>query len=144
MAKKLGIFTSVLLGVAGGTAAAVFLATETGKTVKNKVSKLVKDYQENHEEINADLVNKAQDLKDQAVGKYEDVKSQLESGELTLDDLLRSGKEKVQVITEQIKEKVQEAQANPVASDEATAEDSTIIEVPEEDVVVREDIEIDL
>lgn len=144
MAKKLGIFTSILLGVAGGTAAAVFLATETGKTVKNKVSKLVKDYQDNHEEINADLINKAQDLKDQAVGKYEDVKSQLESGELTVDDLLRSGKEKVQDITEQIKDKVNEAKKHSTASQEGTEKETTIIEVPEEDVVVRDDIEIDL
>lgn len=144
MAKKLGIFTSVLLGVAGGTAAAVFLATETGKTVKDKVSKVVKDYQENHEEINANLMNKAQDLKDQTVGKYEDVKGQLESGELTLDDLLRSGKEKVQTFAEQIKEKMQETTVEPTDFQEDGQKDATIIEVPEEDVVVQDDIEIDL
>ncbi len=144
MAKKLGVFTSVLLGVAGGTAAAVFLATETGKTVKDKVSKLVKDYQDNHEEINANLMNKAQDLKDQTVGKYEDVKGQLESGELTLDDLLRSGKEKVQTFAEQIKEKMQETTVEPADFQEDAQKDATIIEVPEEDVVVQDDIEIDL
>ena len=40
MAKKIGIFTSILLGVAGGAAAAAFLATESGKKVKKQVNHL--------------------------------------------------------------------------------------------------------
>ena len=50
MAKKIGIFTSILVGVAGGAAAAAFLATESGKKVKKQVTDLVKDYKENHED----------------------------------------------------------------------------------------------
>ena len=43
MAKKIGIFTSILLGVAGGAAAAAFLATESGRKVKKQVTDFVKD-----------------------------------------------------------------------------------------------------
>lgn len=146
MAKKLGALTSIILGVAGGAAAAAFLATESGKKVKKQVSDFVKDYQENRDEINADLVNKANDLKDQAVDRFEDVKGQLESGELTIDDLIQSGKEKVQDLTEQLKDKFAEVKTSSEAKTEASEEDKaeTIIEVPEEDVVVQDDIEIDL
>ena len=101
----------------------------------------VKDYQENHEEINADLVNKAHDLKDQAVDKFEDVKGQLESGDLTIDDLLQSGKEKVLDLTDQIKDKIVEAKSPAEVQDEGAV---PVIEVPKEDVVVQEDIEINL
>lgn len=141
MAKKIGIFTSILLGVAGGAAAAAFLATESGRKVKKQVTDFVKDYQENHEEINADLVNKAHDLKDQAVDKFEDVKGQLESGDLTIDDLLQTGKEKVLDLTDQIKDKIVEAKSPAEIQDEGAA---PLIEVPEEDIVVQEDIEINL
>ena len=141
MAKKIGIFTSILLGVAGGAAAAAFLATESGKKVKKQVTDFVKDYQENHEEINADLVNKAHYLKDQAVDKFEDVKGQLESGDLTIDDLLQTGKEKVLDLTDQIKDKIAEAKSPAEIQDEGAA---PLIEVPEEDIVVQEDIEINL
>ena len=141
MAKKIGIFTSILLGVAGGAAAAAFLATESGNKVKKQVTDFVKDYQENHEEINAYLVNKAHDLKDQAVDKFEDVKSQLESGDLTIDDLLQTGKEKVLDLTDQIKDKIAEAKSPAEIQDEGAA---PLIEVPEEDIVVQEDIEINL
>ena len=141
MAKKIGIFTSILLGVAGGAAAAAFLATESGRKVKKQVTDFVKDYQENHEEINADLVNKAHDLKEQAVDKFEDVKGQLESGDLTIDDLLQTGKEKVLDLTDQIKDKIVEAKSPAEVQDEGAV---PVIEVPKEDVVVQEDIEINL
>lgn len=136
MAKKLSMLTSIVLGAAGGAAAAVFLATETGKKVKGKVTNFVKDYQENHEEINADLVNKARDLKDQAVEKYEDVKGQLDSGELTVDDLFQTGKEKVQQIRDQSLEKFDQLK-------EKVAE-RPVENAIEETSVVIEDIEIDM
>ncbi|MGZ7228788.1 YtxH domain-containing protein, partial [Streptococcus pyogenes] len=81
-------------------------------------------------------VNKAHDLKDQAVDRFEDVKGQFESGELTIEDLIQSGKEKVQDLTDQIKDKLAEVKS--------AEEETTIIDIPEEDVIVQEDIEIDL
>lgn len=60
--KSSSVLTSLLLGAAGGAAAAAFLASKTGKVVKKKVVNFANDYKENHDEINADFVNKAQDL----------------------------------------------------------------------------------
>ncbi|MBF0788238.1 MULTISPECIES: YtxH domain-containing protein [unclassified Streptococcus] len=155
MVKKSSIFTSVLLGAAGGAAAAVFLATKTGQAVKQKVVNFAKDYQDNHEEINAELIQKAQDLGQQAVDRYESVKGQLESGELTVDHLVQSGKEKAQFVKsqslekfEQIKEKI--AEQNVTTSDlvEAIKEKARAIPsaevLAEEAAVTTEDIEIDL
>lgn len=139
MAKKSSIFTSLLLGAVGGAAAAVFLATETGKKAKKKVVDLANNYQENHEEINADLLHKAQDLGNQVVEKYSEVKEQLETGELTVNDLIQSGKEKAQALTEQVKEKW---------SEQAPEAGEVILEVEEEapvaEPVVQDDIEITL
>lgn len=155
MVKKSSIFTSILLGAAGGAAAAAFLATKTGQAVKQKVLNFAKDYQENHEEINAELIQKAQDLGQQAVDKFDSVKGQLESGELTVDDLVQSGKEKAQLVKaqslekfEQIKEKIAEQNlttADLVGSIKEKAKAlPSVEEVAEELAVTAEDIEIDL
>lgn len=122
MVKKSSIFTSILLGAAGGAAAAVFLASKTGKAVKEKVVHFARDYKENHEEINADLINKAQDLGKQAVDRYEEVKSQFESGELTVDDLVQSGKEKAQVVKEQSLEKFEQIKEKMAEQNLSTAD----------------------
>ena len=132
MAKKTSMFTSLLLGAAGGAAVAVFLASETGKVVKNKVTSFAKDYQENHDEINEDLVNKAQDLGQQVVSKFDHVKT----GELTVDDLIQSGKEKALALKDQSLEKIDQVK-------EKFAESETI-EVLQEEKVVQDDIEINL
>ncbi|MGT2951516.1 hypothetical protein BU202_10075 [Streptococcus cuniculi] len=155
MVKKSSIFTSILLGAAGGAAAAAFLATKTGQAVKKKVVNFAKDYQENHEEINAELIQKAQDLGQQAVDKYETVKGQLETGELTVDDLVQSGKEKAQLVKaqslekfEQIKEKIAEQQLSTGDLVESIKEKARTLPhsaaAPEELAVTTEDIEIDL
>ncbi|MBF0819346.1 YtxH domain-containing protein [Streptococcus acidominimus] len=155
MVKKSSIFTSILLGAAGGAAAAAFLATKTGQVVKKKVRNLAKDYRENHEEINAEFIQKAQDLGQQAVDKYESVKGQLESGELTVDDLVQTGKEKAQLVKsqslekfEQIKEKMAEQNittSDLLASIKSKAKAApSVEEVAEEIAVTTEDIEIDL
>ncbi|MER0122690.1 YtxH domain-containing protein [Streptococcus sp. ZJ93] len=155
MVKKSSIFTSILLGAAGGAAAAAFLATKTGQAVKKKVLDFTKDYQENHDEINAELIQKAQDLGQQAIDKYETVKDQLESGELTVDDLVQSGKEKAQLVKaqslekfEQIKEKIAEQNLTTADLVESIKEKATVLPkssaVRKEDVVTTEDIEIDL
>ncbi|CRH89386.1 Gas vesicle protein [Chlamydia trachomatis] len=136
MAKKTSMFTSLLLGAAGGAAVAVFLASETGKVVKNKVTSFAKDYQENHDEINEDWVNKAQDLGQQVVSKFDHVKTQLETGELTVDDLIQSGKEKALALKDQSLEKIDQVK-------EKFAESETI-EVLQEEKVVQDDIEINL
>ncbi len=70
------MWTSLLLGARGG-AAARFLASKTGKTVKEKVVNFANDYKENHEEINADFVTKAQDLGKQATERFTEVKLNL-------------------------------------------------------------------
>lgn len=156
MVKKSSVFTSILLGVAGGAAAAVFLASKTGKSVKEKVVKFANDYKENHDQINADLVHKAQDFGKQAVNKYGEVKEQLESGELTVDEMIQSGKEKVQTVKEhslekfeQIKEKI--AESNLTTEDllasikeKAASFTQSDLEVDEEETEVSEVIEIDL
>ncbi|MGT2714995.1 YtxH domain-containing protein [Streptococcus respiraculi] len=155
MVKKSSIFTSILLGAAGGAAAAAFLATKTGQAVKNKVVSFAKDYQENHEEINAELIQKAQDLGQQAVDTFDSVKGQLESGELTVDDLVQSGKEKAQLVKaqslekfEQIKEKIAEQNLTTGDLVESIKEKAkslpSVEEVAEELAVTTEDIEIDL
>ncbi|MTB64786.1 YtxH domain-containing protein [Streptococcus sp. zg-86] len=155
MVKKSSIFTSILLGAAGGAAAAAFLATKTGQVVKKKVLDFTKDYQENHEEINAEWIQKAQDLGQQAVDKYETVRDQLTSGELTVDDLVQSGKEKAQLVKaqslekfEQIKEKIAEQNLTTADLVESIKEKTQTLpsaeELEEELAVTTEDIEIDL
>ncbi|HFU4116223.1 TPA: YtxH domain-containing protein [Streptococcus suis] len=150
MVKKSSVLTSLLLGVAGGAAAAAFLATKTGKAVKERVVNFANDYKENHEEINADLVNKAQDLGKQATDRFTEVKTQLETGELTVEDLVKSGKEKSVETFEQIKEKI--AEQNLSTADILEAIKAKTVKAPtvdvaeevEDAVVVSEDIEIDL
>lgn len=150
MVKKSSVLTSLLLGVAGGAAAAAFLATKTGKAVKERVVNFANDYKENHEEINADLVNKAQDLGKQATDRFTEVKTQLETGELTVEDLFKSGKEKSVETFEQIKEKI--AEQNLSTADILEAIKAKTVKAPtvdvteevEDAVVVSEDIEIDL
>lgn len=155
MVKKSSIFTSILLGAAGGAAAAAFLATKTGRAVKQRVVNFANDYKGNHEEINAELIQRVQDLGQQAVGRYETVKDQLASGELTVDHFLQSGKEKAQFVKsqslekfEQIKEKI--AEQNVTTGDllesikEKTRTLPSTNDIVEEVSVTTEDIEIDL
>lgn len=155
MVKKSSIFTSILLGAAGGAVAAAFLATKTGQAVKQRVVNFANDYKGNHEEINAELIQRVQDLGQQAVGRYETVKDQLASGELTVDHFLQSGKEKAQFVKsqslekfEQIKEKI--AEQNVTTGDllesikEKTRALPSTNDIVEEISVTTEDIEIDL
>ncbi|HFI0264753.1 TPA: YtxH domain-containing protein [Streptococcus suis] len=151
MVKKSNVLTSLLLGVAGGAAAAAFLASKTGQAVKEKVVNFANDYKENHEEINADLVNKAQDLSKQASERFTEVKTQLETGELTVEDLVKSGKEKSVETFEQIKEKIAEqnlSTADILEAIKAKTAKAPTVDLTEEDVedavVVSEDIEIDI
>ncbi|NQI70873.1 YtxH domain-containing protein [Streptococcus suis] len=149
MVKKSNVLTSLLLGVAGGAAAAAFLASKTGQVVKEKVVNFANDYKANHEEINADLVNKAQDLSKQASERFTEVKTQLETGELTVEDLVKSGKEKSVETFEQIKEKIAEqnlSTADILEAIKAKTVKAPTVDLTEEDVedavVVSEDIEI--
>ncbi|HEL2382865.1 TPA: YtxH domain-containing protein [Streptococcus suis] len=151
MVKKSSVITSILLGVAGGAAAAAFLATKTGKAVKERVVNFANDYKENHVEINADLVNKAQDLGKQATDRFAEVKTQLETGELTVEDLVKSGKEKSVETFEQIKEKIAEqnlSTADILEAIKAKTTKAPTVDVTEEDVeeavIVSEDIEISI
>lgn len=149
MVKKSSVLTSILLGVAGGAAAAAFLASKTGQAVKEKVVNFANDYKENHEEINADLVNKAQDLSKQASERFTEVKTQLETGELTVEDLVKSGKEKSVETFEQIKEKIAEqnlSTADILEAIKAKTVKAPTVDLAEEEVedavVVSEEIEI--
>lgn len=151
MARKSSLLTSLLLGAAGGAAAAAFLATKTGKAVKDKVVNFAADYKENHDDMNAEFVNKAQDLSKQATEKFTEVKTQLETGELTVEDLVKTGKEKSVETFEQIKEKLAEQNVRPADIFEAfktkTAKAPTVDideDAVEDAVVVSEDIEIDI
>ncbi|HEL1629813.1 TPA: YtxH domain-containing protein [Streptococcus suis] len=147
--KSSSVWTSLLLGAAGGAAAAAFLASKTGKTVKEKVVNFANDYKENHEEINADFVTKAQDLSKQATERFTEVKTQLETGELTVEDLVKSGKEKSLETFEQIKEKIAEqnlSTADILEAIKAKTAKAPTVDLTEEDiedaVVVSEDIEL--
>ncbi|HFI0345933.1 TPA: YtxH domain-containing protein [Streptococcus suis] len=151
MVKKSNVLTSLLLGVAGGAAAAAFLASKTGQAVKEKVLNFANDYKEKHEEINADLVSKAQDLGKQASERFTEVKTQLETGELTVEDLVKSGKEKSVETFEQIKEKIAEqnlSTADILEAIKAKTVKAPTVDLAEEEVedavVVSEDIEIDI
>ncbi|NQJ71057.1 YtxH domain-containing protein [Streptococcus suis] len=151
MVKKSSVLTSILLGVAGGAAAAAFLASKTGQAVKEKVVNFANDYKENHEEINADLVNKAQDLGKQATDRFTEVKTQLETGELTVEDLVKSGKERSVETFEQIKEKIAEQNlttADILEAIKAKTVKAPTVDVTEEEVedavIVSEDIEISI
>lgn len=149
MVKKSSMLTSVVLGVVGGTAAAVFLATKTGKAVKEKVAAFATDYKENHEEIHADLIEKAQELGKQATDKFVEVKGQLESGDLSVEELVKSGCDKSLETIEQIKEKITEGNY-PLAdffsfhdekNNESDGDDSL---EDDQNVVASGDIEIEL
>ncbi|TCD46168.1 YtxH domain-containing protein [Streptococcus sp. X16XC17] len=148
MAKTSKVLTSLILGAAGGAAAAVFLATETGKKFKNKAVTFVKDYQEHPDEVNADILQRAQDLKDQAVDKYNEVKGQFESGELTVDDLVQNGKEKATVLKDQSLEKFGQLKSKLADQKESTTKDMEEFVEDEvdlaEDIVVQDEIEINL
>lgn len=149
--KSSSVLTSLLLGAAGGAAAAAFLASKTGKVVKKKVVNFANDYKENHDEINADFVNKAQDLGKQASERFTEVKTQLETGELRVEDLVKSGKEKSLETFEQIKEKIAEqnlSTADILDAIKAKTAKAPTVDVTADDiedaVVVSEDIEIDI
>ncbi|HFH9837418.1 TPA: YtxH domain-containing protein [Streptococcus suis] len=150
MVKKSSIFTSILLGVAGGAAAAIFLTSKSGKAVKERVVNFTKDYQENYEDINAELLHKAQDFKNQAVGKYQEVREQFETGEITVDSLMKSSKEKAQVVKEQSKETFEQikgkiAEQNLTTSDLiASIKEKTVTSLPilEENDLYQDDIEL--
>lgn len=102
MSKASKFLTTLVLGAAGGTAAAVFLASKTGKVLREKVTDYIKDYQQDPESKHAEWVDKAHDLKDQAVEKYSDVKNRFESGELTTDDIVKTVKEKAEELKERV------------------------------------------
>lgn len=149
MAKVSRIFTTVALGVVGGAAAAVFLASKTGKAAKEKVLTLVKDYQENPEELHAQWLEKAQDLKDDALSKYQEVKEQVASGELTYEDVLQTGRDKTALFKEQAAERIAQLRERLAHQEVPSADivDSVVDTVEEalpEDVVIQDDIEITL
>lgn len=139
MVKVSRVVTTLVLGAAGGAAAAIFLASKTGKAVKEKVLSAAKDYQENHEEINADLLRKAQGLKEEAIDKYQEVKDQLESGELTYEDLVASGREKALTLKERSLERLEQVKER-LAAQEIASTDFLV----EDDIIVEDVIEIDL
>lgn len=139
MVKVSRVVTTLVLGAAGGAAAAIFLASKTGKAVKETVLSAAKDYQENHEEIHADLLRKAQGLKDEALGKYQEVKDQLESGELTYEDLVASGREKALTLKERSLERLEQVKER-LAAQEIASTDFLV----EDDIIVEDVIEIDL
>ncbi|MBO4107300.1 YtxH domain-containing protein [Streptococcus suis] len=136
MVKKSSLLTSIVLGAAGGAAAAVFLASKSGKAIKDKVQDFIKEAKENPEETNAELINKATELKNQAVERFQTVKGQFETGELTVDDLVKTGKEKVTSLKdqslekfEQMKEKLSEQALTAKDVSEEVSEESAVIEI---------------
>ncbi|MGT2665703.1 YtxH domain-containing protein [Streptococcus rifensis] len=94
MSKSNKFFTTVLLGAAGGAAAAMFLASKTGKAVKQKVAEFLTDYQEDPDAKHSEWAERANEIKNQAVEKYSDVRHKFETGELTTDDLVEVVREK--------------------------------------------------
>lgn len=139
MARSNKFLTTLVLGAA---AAAVFLATKTGKTVKDKVVGYIKDYQEDPEAKHAEWVDKAQELKDQAMETYSDVKYKFETGELTTEDLVESVRTKATAIKERISQ--EEFFTNLKEQAAKLKSDATEVVVEEEGEVVSEEITIDL
>ncbi len=169
MAKKGGLFSSVLFGVVGGAAAAYFLSTEKGKEVKKKVVDFAHDYKDNPEKINQEIIQKAQGFGQQASEKITEVRDQVVSGELTVDDIVASGKEKAQDLAALSKERIEEVRETIAAQNWTTADllavirgqvnaetpaepaEDQVFALPEaavvdpaEDAVTQEDIEITL
>lgn len=148
MSKSSKFVTSLLVGAAGGAAAALFFTSQSGQQLKEKACRLAKDYQENPEEVKAELLHKAQVLKQQVTEKYEEVKYQFESGELTVEDLLQAGKEKTQELTSQSLEKWEEwkERLSEQAADEYMVEDILIptVDLSDDERVIQDDIEITL
>lgn len=145
--KSSSVWTSLLLGAAGGAAAAAFLATKTGKAVKEKVINVAKVYKENHEEINADWLSKAQNFSKQATERFAEVKTQLETGDLTLEDMVKSGKDRTLETLGQLKEKITDHRLSTTdileaikTKTKASAVDGA--EEIEDAILVSEDIEL--
>lgn len=147
MAKSNKLLTSLVLGAVGGAAVAVFLASKTGKVVKSKVSRFVKDYQANPEAKHTEWADMATDLKHQATERYADVKHKFETGEVNKETIVNTVKEKAAGLKKVVQEDF-------FVKEEATADEGAQ-EVPldeGEDVVVEgvvantdsEDITIDL
>lgn len=130
MSKSNKILTTLLLGAAGGAAAAIFLASKTGKTVKNKVKDFVNDYKENPEAKHSEWADKAAAFKNQATEKYSDVKHKFETGEISADSLVNSVKEKANAF----KERVTQDYAF------AAEEDSEVTDFADEDEPVSEEM----
>ncbi|MET3557661.1 gas vesicle protein [Streptococcus rupicaprae] len=148
MSKPNRIVTTLILGAAGGAAAAVFLASKTGKAVKNKLADYLHDYQENPEAKHSEWVGRAQEIKDQALEKYTDVKHKFETGELTADDIVRTVKDKADEIKERVSQDDFFAQFKDQATKAKTEAEEVLTELVEEESYnqesISEEITIDL
>lgn len=132
---------SMILGALSGAAAAIFLQTEKGKEVKEKVLNIIDDYKENPEEYNQQILDKTVDLKDKTVDLFVNYKTKFETGELTAQDVLDTAQEKasdlfvdvrdaVETVVEKVsaKETVEELKDKAVqATNQVTPTDEDII-----------------
>ncbi|MGT2757287.1 YtxH domain-containing protein [Streptococcus ovuberis] len=148
MSKPNKILTTLILGAAGGAAAAVFLASKTGKAVKNKLADYLQDYQENPEAKYSEWVGKAQEIKDQALEKYTDVKHKFETGELTADDIVKTVKDKADELKERVSQEDFFAQFKDQATKAKADAEEVLNDLVEDDTYnqesISEDITIDL
>lgn len=141
MSKSNKLVTTVLLGAAGGAAAAVFLASKSGKAIKEKWCHFIKDYQDDPEAQHTKWADKVNDLKDQAVERYSDVRQKFETSQLHPDELVETVKDKAT----ELKDRVSQDDFFIHLKDQATKLKETIAD---SDIVdgdfFSEDITIDL
>ena len=136
MSKSNKFLTTMLLAAAGGAAAAVFIASKTGQAVKDKVTKFVKDYQNNPDAKHGEWVEKATDLKKTAVEKYSDVKYKFETGELKPEDIVTTVKEKAEDLVDKLKNPPVDEEVLNAAKDVTPDDEEITIDI--EDIAVAE------
>lgn len=149
MSKSSKFVTTVLLGVAGGAAAAVFLASKSGQVIKEKVTNYLKDYQEDPEAKQAEWADKANELKSQAVDKYTDVRQKFETGELTPEDIVETVKGKATELKDRVTQEdffaSLKEQASKLKEEVVVLEEEEFAEAePFDAESISEDITIDL
>ena len=111
----MGKFSSIVLGVASGAVAAIFLSSEKGKEVRARVSNFIKEVQENPDEFKEQVCHSATGLKNQTVDTVTQVRDKVNNGEITKESVLTSVKETTKEMLDYsqdkfqaLKEKIQE------------------------------------
>ncbi|SUN50965.1 gas vesicle protein [Streptococcus dysgalactiae subsp. dysgalactiae] len=104
-------FKTLVVGAASGAAAAYFLSTEKGKTLKNRAEKAYQAYKENPDDYHQLAKEKGSEYTHLARDTFYDVKDKLATGEVTKEEILELLKDKTTAFVQKTKETLAEVEA---------------------------------